>query len=387
MRDQLITLSMRKPNRIKTQHDVQMLAVDDFDTEPLGTNLIRLLGDCPAMSDHAKRKTLAKICIEKVKLCICIHRILATQYSETVVNMARATRAPDVLVMLTPKQAMGQIKGVMKCEQQLDEWNENLPQDCYFRERRTSYPHTEDLETLSVHRAVLNMLYLTASSALHRPQVVSDTPSLQSIAFDLHHLSLRRAKEAATGITKIAESLQDHRLTRYLPPVGVTIMIPAVMISLLEIKADPTIGNASIHRFQQCIQVLQDLQEVWASADYAYSFLDAAVRKSHIEIVQGTKRKGVQDIADIMDLHDLMIPHTDPHRADAESARTGVKTTRWLRSDSAMHSTALRLMTETTSVAEVNCGFSDEFEALIDFSAFSESFGAGAGLGVDLNGV
>jgi hypothetical protein len=393
MRDQLITLSMRKPNRIKTKHNIQTLVIDDFDTQPLDTNLVRLLGGIPATSDVAERTTLAKICIEKVKLCICIHHILATQYSETIVKMARENMTPDVLVMLTPRQTTGENTEVIKCEQQLDEWNENLPQDCYFREQRTSGPRTEDLGVLSVHRAVLNMLYLTASSALHRPQVVSELPSRQSTTFNLQRLSLKRAKEAAIGITDIARNLHDHGSSKFLPPVGVPILIPAVMMHLLEIKANPAIGNASIHRFQQCVQVLQGLQEIWFSADYAYSFLEAAVQKSNIEILNETGRRSVQCVADLMDFQDPLTPQTHRHLGRADLERTRVEgasqfgAPELLRSDFAANSAPSMVTTDTTSGTEIDRLFNEEFEALIDFNAFSESFGAGAGLGVDLNGV
>ena len=374
MRDKLITLSMRKPNRIKTEHDVQMLVLDDFDTQPWDGNLLRLLGDSTAMSDVATRTTLAKLCIEKVKLCVCIHHILATQYSETIVKMARENMTPDVLMMLTPKQTMSESIEVIKCEQKLDEWNENLPQDCYFRERRISGLRAPDLEVLSLHRAVLNMLYLTASSALHRPHVVSKLSSRQTRAFNLQHLSLERAKEAAVGITDIAKNLHDYGTAKFLPPVGVTVLMPAMMIHLIEIKADPTLENPSMCRFQQCVEILQTLQDIFASADYGYSFVDAAVHKSNIEIVQGTERRRVQGIADLMDFHESV----PPRACVGESNQSGSPVLP--RPDFATASAGGVIVRANESAS-----VSDGFEAFINFDAFSDSFGAGAGLSVDFN--
>ena len=390
MRDQLITLSMRKPSRIKLKHNVPMLVLDDFDIESPDDGTSPLLGGRAVRSDVATRTTLAKICIEKVKLCICIHHILATQYSESVVSMARVNMTPDTLVMLTPKQTAADNMEVIYCEQQLDDWNENLPQDCYFREQNRTGSRTEDL--LSVHRAVLNMLYLTASSALHRPHVVSERP-LRRMGFNLQHLSLKRAKEAATKITGMVKSLHDRDLTRFLPPVGVTVLIPAMMMHLVEIKASPTLDNPSIRSFQQCVEALQILQEIFASADYAYSFVDAAVQKSNIGSVRGAERRRVEGTADLMSLQDPLVPQTGAEfdvtmagaRVEASSlSNAPVLPSLDFATDSAVAASKPR--TENVSLPEATYRIDDEFEAFINYDTFSDSFGAGAGLGVDFNG-
>ena len=389
MRDQLITLSMRKPSRIKVKHNVPTLALDDFDIELPDDGTIPLPGNRAAWSDVVTRTTLAKICIEKVKLCICIHHILATQYSESIVSMARVNMTPDTLVMLTPKQITADNMEVIYCEQQLDDWNENLPQDCYFREQNTAASGTED--PLSVHRAVLNMLYLTASSALHRPHVVLERP-LRRTGLNLQHLSLKRAKEAATKITDIAKSLHNRDLTRFLPPVGVTVLIPAMMMHLMEIKTQSTLDNPSICSFRQCVDVLQILQEIFASADYAYYFVDAAVQKSNIELVRGAERRRVEGIADLMSLQDPLIPQTGADldvtipRARLETSRlshTSVLPYVDFATDSAVAASKPRI--ENVSPSENTYRIDDAFEAFINFDIFTDSFGAGAGLGVDFN--
>jgi len=65
----------------------------------------------------------------------------------------------------------------------------------------------------------------------------------------------------------------------------VTCLLPAIIIHLLDVKsADSQTRQASIRKFQFCMQALQRLREMYASADFAFSFLDAAVRKTSAQL-------------------------------------------------------------------------------------------------------
>lgn len=293
MRDQLVTLSQRKPSRINAEYDVQILELNDYDIEPLGEYPSCPFRNSPAIADVWTRKTMAKLCIEKIKLCICIRHILATHYTGTIVNSARANRANELLVMLTTKQIASDSLDVIKCEQLLFEWNGNLPQDCYLRLRTASDREIPHLEVLSVHRSVLNMLYLTALSAFHRPHIGPQLASPQSQAFRLQQLSLKKVKEAATDIIAIAMKLHKHDSTRFLPPIGVSVLLPALITHLLELKAHPTWRNPSLKLFQQGVQVLQTLRDAFWSADYAFAFIDASVQRVNVELLYGDSKKTV----------------------------------------------------------------------------------------------
>jgi hypothetical protein len=81
------------------------------------------------------------------------------------------------------------------------------------------------------------------------------------------------------------KELYAHDMIRYLPNSGVSCLLPATIIHLLDIKStDANIRQASIRKFQFCIQALQRLREMYASADFAFSFLDAAIRKTNAQI-------------------------------------------------------------------------------------------------------
>ena len=369
MRDQLITLSMRKPNRIRTPHEVTMVALDDFDTAAMDESVLRFLGDLESWSDVRTRLTMANLCIEKIKLCICIQNVLSTRYTEAIVELTMS--ASHSVLMLTPRQNGGDIMEAINCEQRLDEWNEHLPQDCYLGSRTVSEQIEAEKDVLLVHRGVLSMLYLSALSTLHRPLIGSESPSLRAKPFILKYLSLQkqRVEEAAVEITQIATQLQRHNLTRFLPPVGVTILIPAMMTHLLELKARPTLENPSIRYFQQCVEVLRTLQNHIPSGDYAYDFIDAAVRRCNLELGIGVARRHVQDIVGVMS-----IPPPSPLRSDIEDRGKQ-------EGDGSTRSGPTQISPlGTTANSAGDYGIINEAEFFLDLDAFTDFYNGDTGV-------
>ena len=408
MRDRLIALGMRRPTRIKNEDcDVPMLVLDDFDTEPLPLELVRMLGGCPAVRDSAKRLKLAKMCIEKAKLCLCISHVLAAQYSVLSHKFGGTT---ETTMMLVPKKSAAESLEVMDCDQELERWHQNLDEDLRYRMPGSKERANEhDGEVLTVHRALLNMIFLTTSSALHRPQVLPAMPST-SVAGGLQDLSRRRVREAATEITEVAQDLHDLDLVRFLPTTGVTVLLPAVIIHLLDIKSsDATVRNANLRRFYQCMQVLQRLREMYASADFAFSFLEAAIRKANIEMPPQTVsgkpcpfslgRGGAQfsyesahSLTALTPPPDLYgsVPGLLPQATQAGMTEADMfSVTTPPHSSGSVESSNMRL----ASIDEMDLSSLDysgemsksDFDALINFDAGADLFAAEDGLGVDMD--
>jgi hypothetical protein len=160
-------------------------------------------------------------------------------------------------MMLTPKKSGNEIIELTKCEQELGAWHENLPPDCsYWTDR-------QDCKVVVLHRAVLNTVYLTTSSALHRPQILPELPS-QALASILQQLSRQRVKDAAIETTETAQNLQENNLIRYLPPLGVTVLLPPIIMHLLDSKSDdPATRDRSLQRFYLCMRALQQLRDIF----------------------------------------------------------------------------------------------------------------------------
>jgi hypothetical protein len=283
MRDRLIAIGMRRPMRITDgEFDVKMLDVTDFETEALSPELSKMLGGCPAVKDSSKRVTLAKMCIGLAQLCLCISKVLAVQYS-TLGHKIGATQ--ETTMRLVPKKSAAEPADVIQCDREFDQWHKALaPGIAYFAPETRERVATNDGEVIHLHRALLNGIYLTAISALHRPQILPSAPNVV-VAPELRELSKRKVREAADDITEMYKELFAHDMIRYLPNTGVTCLLPAIIIHLLDIKsADNNIRQASIRKFHFCMQALQRLREMYASADFAFSFLDAAVRKTNAQV-------------------------------------------------------------------------------------------------------
>ncbi|KAK1141939.1 hypothetical protein N8T08_008352 [Aspergillus melleus] len=280
-RDRLIALGMRRPMRVKDDDcDVPMLTLDDFEFHPFSPEITNMVGDSEVLQSVNHQKQLALMFIEKAKLCLCVSHVLSAQYS---VLSHKFGGTMETTMMLVPKKSAAETFEVRRCDQELEDWLAHLPAEIQYSPAAPS-KLTEAQEVLHSHRALLKMVYLTTSSALHRPQVLPAIP-FPSTDAELQEISRNKVRFAAVEITNIAQDLHSLDLTRYFPTTGVTVLLPAVIIHLLDIKSsDPNIRTTSLRRFYQCMRILQRLREIYASADFATSFLEAAIRKAGIQL-------------------------------------------------------------------------------------------------------
>jgi hypothetical protein len=291
MRDRLIALGMRRPTRIKAgDFDVPMLTVDDFDIAVLPdpeTSCVPL--ECSLLRDVEKQRVLAVMCIEKAKLCTCISNVLSVQYS--VLHNTNATLSSEgstrTTMSLQPNKNDTGTTEVQECDEALQQWKDALPEEAYY-----TVPMWNDVESgdgyMVLNRSLLHMIYYSTLSALHRPQVLpsSGMPPRDAKA-SVIDISRRAVRLAASEITSIANTLYNLDLVRLLPTTGITVLLPAVIIHLLDIKApDENTRRSSLQGFCQCMQTMARLRDIYAAADYSTAFLEAAIRKAEITLPQ-----------------------------------------------------------------------------------------------------
>ena len=278
MRDKLIAISMRRPSRIKdSDFDTEMLQMNDFDLESFSPGVLEIIGDWWAKNGQAARFSLAEMCVEKIKLCTCIDHLLAIQYSVQG-ELNELDSHTNMMLKSMPRNSDDTL--VMRCEEELEGFREMLPDSC-----RLHVP--EMLENgddpsggvLFSHAAILDMLYFTAAIGLYRPQVLS-TPLLGPEGQSSWQTSHQRIKNAAVRITRTAEDLSERDLVRFLPPVGVTVALGAVIIHLLDIKScNPGAQQVSESRFRVCLHILNQLSDMYASAAYGLAFVENVVKR------------------------------------------------------------------------------------------------------------
>lgn len=292
MRDRLVALGMRRPTRIKDKDfDVPMLKLDDFELEILPDGPSCMPADCTYLRDAEKQRQLAVMCIEKAKLCICVSHVLSVQYSvlhnnHGVLSEEGSTRTT---MMLVAKKLDPALNDVQACDEELEQWKENLSEEAKYIE-----PRWADIDSgkadLVLNRSLLHMIYNATLSALHRPQVLPSTAMPpRSMQADQLEISRKAVRLAATQITSIAHSLYNYDLVRLLPTTGITTLLPAIIIHLLDIKApDEVTRKNSLQGFCQCMQIMAKMRDIYAAADYSTAFLEAAIRKAEIVLPQRT---------------------------------------------------------------------------------------------------
>lgn len=285
MRDRLIALGMRRPTRIKTEDfDVPMLTLDDFELAPIPDSITCVPNDCRVAKNVDLQRQLAIMCIEKARLCLCISHVLSKQYC--VLNSNQGLQNDRTTMMLLPKKLDAETSGVKDCDEVLQNWVNGLPQEAKYSENYTGE------NSLDVNRALLHMVFFTTLSALHRPQVLPSSqggpasmPAKVKIASEVLEVSRRTVRRAASAITSIVQRLDSLDLVKYLPTTGVTVLLPAIIIHLLDIKApEEETRRASLRGFCQCMVVMGKMRDLYAAADYSTAFLEAAIRKAGIHI-------------------------------------------------------------------------------------------------------
>ncbi|KAK3620758.1 hypothetical protein LTR56_020747, partial [Elasticomyces elasticus] len=253
-------MSMRKTPRIKCEdYDMPMLVLEDFNIQPFSPVLANMIGDFVSTTTMTTRRTLAALCIEQAKLCIYIGRVLSLQFLAS----NESLRSTDENVMMLRPRASGcaaELAKVIKCDQQLVGWYDGLPEGCHH-EIRGQDPAVErhGCGNLLVHRILLRMLYSTTVCTLHRPQTRPNMVT-NPMAKSMYRVSRENVKTAASDIARLAQELDDREMSGFLPPVAVTVLVPAMVVHLLEIRS----GDEN------------RLQESYASADVALALLQLA---------------------------------------------------------------------------------------------------------------
>lgn len=307
MRDRLIALGMRRPTRIKTEDfDVPMLTLDDFELSPIPDSITCIPADCRVARDVEVQRQLAIMCIEKARLCLCISHVLSKQYC--VLNNNHGLQNDRTTMMLLPKKLDPETSEVKACDEELQKWVSELPEEAQYTDK------TSGEAAIDLAKSLLHMVFFTTLSALHRPQVLpnshggpASTPAKVNVESDLLDVSRRNVRRAASAITSIAQRLDTSGLVKYLPTTGVTVLLPAIIIHLLDIKApEEETRRSSLRGFCQCMAVMGKLRDLYAAADYSVAFLEAAIRKAgiHVATAQASPMPKPSPVTTVEDLVD-----------------------------------------------------------------------------------
>ncbi|KAH7032953.1 fungal-specific transcription factor domain-containing protein [Microdochium trichocladiopsis] len=307
MRDRLVALGMRRPTRIKDEDfDVPMLEVSDFEIATLPDEIEIIGPECCMVRDTAIQQELALMCIAKAKLCLCVSHMLRAQYSVLIRDTTKPENTTNSTMMLFPNKQLNSFEKVNACDAELMAWQQSLPACCQYQPL-TPADLQNGRATIAVQRNLLHMVFYTTISALHRPQFLPSSPhQVPQVSIQMQDFSRMRVRDAAMHITRMVAELHSLRLEKFLPTTGVTVILPALIIHLLDMKSPvPQARDAATRGFRKCMRVMEKLRDIYAAADYAVAFLDAALRKAQVEtmaLARANQGVATHNIADLKTL-------------------------------------------------------------------------------------
>lgn len=111
-------------------------------------------------------------------------------------------------------------------------------------------------------------LSLFLSCPLHGPECLQET-SIQLLT-----------SSQASRTNSVLEGLMNADLVRYMKPMTMTVMVPAMQIHLLDCKSPtPSVRRLGHHKLDLCMMVLSELRETYWGADFTYKMFDRARAK------------------------------------------------------------------------------------------------------------
>lgn len=284
MRDRQLALGLRRPPRIRgDETDVPQLTLDDFNLAAPSPEVASRLGPSSFTDpDPEARKVLAMLCIDLSKLCLCIGHIVYSQYT-ALSNCPIGSE--NLLKVLVAPRAELQEETLVSCDAELDQWLQSQDPLCKYAAPSPSGDNESvSKRVVRLHQAILHMFYLSTVAILHRPHIFRSESAAGEGKIS-PRVSKEKVTKAAVAATELAYDLQRSNLVRYLPPGGIPTFLSAALIHLFDIRSqDENVRNVSIGRFYQCVQALQQLQDMYASADYAVKFLGNIQKRTAVNI-------------------------------------------------------------------------------------------------------
>ncbi len=267
LRDRVLNLGVRMPPKVKN-HELGLptLSEADFDVGGFGPDVENFLPDCQMLRDVSLQSRLAKMCIEKTKLCLALEVVFDSLYEES--HPKLGTKTEVTLILLPVAEKAGSVS-VSNLEDQLQEWPKSLPDELKSGEQDPVVD--EKSRIMFLHYSVLKMFYETIMCTFYRPlllaeQYSTDTPSGRC---------KQRMAHSTMLITRSFEDLEEHDLVRFLPSSGVTFLLTAATNHLMEFKLmrQGAPQQRHIRRFQDCLSYMKVLKGVHVYAKYADLFL------------------------------------------------------------------------------------------------------------------
>lgn len=276
-REQKNALALGRPPRI-TYHGVSMLTPEDFVDNlnvSIGVHPAEVMRSVSVIKDRETQDALAGLCIEHMKLCVCISLFLYAAFKsrEQVEGCNREDYneyPPSV-----PSSCLN------KSAQDFTKWYREMPVSLHYNSHAvtSSQCDTKPGRSLIVHKATVHIVYYVAVSALYRLKALSPSSTWCNRVGEQHVPAQRILRHAAWELTSVNWDLYQSGLSPYSSTTAVGSISAAMLIHLLDTKSPiETVRRAAIQRIQECKQFLLSLRGAYGTEIEALEYFKAAER-------------------------------------------------------------------------------------------------------------
>ncbi|KAJ5820424.1 fungal-specific transcription factor domain-containing protein [Penicillium riverlandense] len=288
-RDRMLAIAARKPLQFREEDVMPLLTLEDFETQPIDAG-IDSLRNSAVLKDPEIRQTLARLCIEKIKVGLLITRILTWNYSPSSISESLMSS----VMLYSPNHHMSNLDENIKLRCNLEEWQKALPDDCVFTEPSIyAQPWALDEEVLFVHRAVLHMFSLMTLGLFYRALLSAKTDPTHESHFPRHDVK-REVAKVADETARMARLFCEQNLVQKLPIYATTFFISALPTFLVGVKS-PTeaLCGDSRSQFRWCSEAIFQQRDIWPTAGHAYAMIQDMVSRAQLQDAQGLIRESL----------------------------------------------------------------------------------------------
>ncbi|KAF7556937.1 hypothetical protein G7Z17_g1013 [Cylindrodendrum hubeiense] len=252
---------MRRPSRITDDdYNVSMLGESDF--EPVIDAHKSRRDICSYRTQKNKRLELARLCVEKAKLCYCWRNHIRTHY--TIFSENADDGGTEIFRVPKPDDK----EAFAACNEDLLRWYNDLPNNCKYVSLTCDTDNPEDT-TVALNRTILHMTYFAAVATLHRSRYTAmlRDPGASLFEKELSKLSMQNA---AMQISDMAAEIHNSGMDIFLPTLGISVLVSAAVIHLLEVKGVIQADRKRAYKgYRRCMSVIESLKDMYVVADLA----------------------------------------------------------------------------------------------------------------------
>ncbi|KAH8700867.1 fungal-specific transcription factor domain-containing protein [Talaromyces proteolyticus] len=278
-RDAIVSLGLKRPMIVSPkEHDISILMIEDFDIELVSLEYHDIPLEAMQNFQPEKQRQLAILFIEMTKVCKHLRDILSTEYAMTDKSSLTSGGKSTTMVLL-PRVGKVDQHRLRAYDHDLQLWRERLPKEALYNPYN---PESSDFpdSSLQLHRALLHMVYCATLITLFMPKSRSTSVLWNTSNQDNAGSNPRTiVRSAANEITRIALDLHQLDLFRLLPQTGFSALVPAMISHISDTRSDDEqIRQNGLQSFNQCWQMMRELQDSYYSAHFATKFIEVVAR-------------------------------------------------------------------------------------------------------------